>query len=77
MSAKDGQSYAETLKVMKARVNPSDAGLEVMTLQRTQKHEILLVLEKVGKLDLGIPCRLYKHFKGVQTAVVRLSEADA
>ena len=28
VSANDGQSYAEILKAMKARLNPSDTGLE-------------------------------------------------
>ena len=31
----------------------------------------------LGKPDLGDQCRLYKRFGGVQTAVVRLNEADA
>ena len=48
VSAKDGQSNAPFLKVMKARVNPSDAGLEVLTVRRMWKDEILLVLKKGG-----------------------------
>ena len=43
VSAKDGQSYAEIL-----RVNSSDAGLEVLTIRRTRKEEILLILKKGG-----------------------------
>ena len=31
----------------------------------------------LDKPDLGDQCRLYKRFGGVQTAVVRLTEADA
>ena len=31
----------------------------------------------LGKPDLGHQCRLYKRFGDVQTAVVRLTEADA
>ena len=43
VSAKDGLSYAKILKVIKASVNPSDAGLEVLTARRTRKDEILLM----------------------------------
>ena len=46
MSAKDGQSYADILREMKAKVNPRRAGLEVLSIQRTRKEEVLLVLKK-------------------------------
>ena len=46
VSAKDGQSYADILKEMKARVNPQDSGLEVLSVRRTRKEEVLLVLKK-------------------------------
>ena len=128
LSAKDGESYADILKVMKAKVNPQNAGAEVLSIRRTRREEILLVLKKggdvstfekaldqavgekaevkslvskrslevrdldekvtreevvaalciaLGKPDLGDQCRLYKRFGGMQTAVVRLTEADA
>ena len=50
ISAKDGQSYADLLKNMKAQVNPTDAGLEVLSVRRTRKEEILFVLEKGGDI---------------------------
>ena len=34
VSAKDGQSYADILKEMKAKVDPRKAGLEVLSIQR-------------------------------------------
>ena len=46
MSAKDRQSYAEILNVIEARVKPSDAGLEVLIIQKTMKKETLLILKK-------------------------------
>ena len=128
VSAQDGETYAEILKAMKAEVNPQNAGAEALSIQRTRREEILLVLKKggdvstfkkaldhavkekaedeslvsersfevrdldetvtreevvaalcipLGKPDLGDQCRQYKRFGGVQTAVVRLTEADA
>ena len=47
VSVRDGQSYAEILKEMK--VNTMDAGLEVLTIRRTE--EILLVLKKGGDVS--------------------------
>ena len=41
VSAKDGQSRAENLKVIKARVNFSDVGLEVLIIRRTRMEEVL------------------------------------
>ena len=128
VSAKDSESYAEILTAMKAKVNPQNAEAEVLSIRRTRRDEILLVLRKgvdvstcvkaldqavgekaevkasvsktslevrdldktvtreevvaalciaLGKPNLGDQCRLYKRFGGVQTAVVRLTEADA
>ena len=48
VSAKDGESYAEILKEMKAEVNRQNSGAEVLSIQRTRKEEILLVLKKGG-----------------------------
>ena len=48
VSAKDGQSYADILKEMKAKVDPRKAGLEVLSIRRTRKEEVLLVLKKGG-----------------------------
>ena len=128
VSARDGESYTDILKAMKAKVNPQNSGAEVLSVRRTRTEEILLVLRRggdvsafekaleqavgekaevkslvskrslevrdldetvtreeivaaiciaLGKPDLGDQCRLYKRFGGVQTAVVRLTEADA
>ena len=61
LSAKDGQSYADILKEMKAKVDPRKAGLEVLCIRRTRKEEVLLVLKKGGdvsafrkELDLAV-----------------------
>ena len=52
VSAKDGESYYfEILKAMKARVNPQDSGAEVLSIRRTKKEEILLVLRKTGDVS--------------------------
>ena len=128
VSAKDGESYAEILKAVKAKVNPQNSRAEFLSIRRTRREEILLVLKKggdvsafekaldrvveekrdvrslvskrtlevrgldetvtreegvaalciaLGKPELWDQCRLYKRFGGVQTAVVRLTEADA
>ena len=127
MSARDGESYADILKAMKAKVDPQSSGAEVLSIRRTRREETLLVLKRggdvsafekaldqavgqradvkslvskrslevrdldetvrkkevvaalciaLGRPDLGDQCRLYKHFGGVQTVVVRLTEAD-
>ena len=44
VSATDGQFYVKILNEMKAKVNPMGAGLEALTIRRTRKEEILLVL---------------------------------
>ena len=61
VSAKDGQSYADILKEMKAKVDPRKAGREVLSIRRTRKEEVLLVLKKGGdvsafrkELDLAV-----------------------
>ena len=46
VSAKEGQSYADIFKEMKAKVDPRKAGLEVLSIRRTRKEEVLLVLKK-------------------------------
>ena len=51
MSAKDGESYADILKAMKAKINPQNAGAEVLSIQRSRKEEILLVLKKGGNVS--------------------------
>ena len=48
VSAKDGQSYAGILKEMKAKVDPRNAGLEVLSIRRTRKEEVVLVFKKGG-----------------------------
>ena len=61
VSAKDGQSDAEILKEMKAKVDRRKAGLEVLSIRRTRKEEVFLVLKKRGdvsafrkELDLAV-----------------------
>ena len=51
VSAKDGQSYADILKEMKAKVDHRKAGLEVLSILRTRKEELLLVLKKGGDVS--------------------------
>ena len=46
VSAKDGESYAEILKAMKAKVNCQNAGAEILSIWRTRREEIFLVLKK-------------------------------
>ena len=46
--AKDGQSYDDIFKGMKAKVDPRKAGLEVLSIRRTRKEEVLLVLKNGG-----------------------------
>ena len=48
VSVKDIQSYADILKEMKAKVDPGKAGLEVLSIRRSRKEEVLLVLKKEG-----------------------------
>ena len=57
----------------------SKRSLEVRELEETvTREEVVAALYiALGKTDLGDQCRLYKRFGGVQTAVVRLTEADA
>ena len=61
VSANNGQSYADILKEMKAKVDPRKAGLEVLSIRRTREEEVLLVLKKGGdvsafrkELDLAV-----------------------
>ena len=51
VSAKDGESYAEILTAMKAEVNPQNAGEEVLSIRRTRRDEIFLVLRKGGDVS--------------------------
>ena len=39
MSARDGQSCTDILKDMKAQVNSTETGLEVLPIRRTRKDE--------------------------------------
>ena len=56
----------------------SKRSLEVRYLDETVTREEVVgaLCIALGKPDLGDQCRLYKRFGGVQTAVVRLTEAD-
>ena len=51
VSKKDGESYAEILKAMKAKVNPQNSGAKVLSIRRTRKEEILLVSKKWGDVS--------------------------
>ena len=46
LSARDGQSYADILREMKMKVDPWRAGLEVLSIRRSRKEEVLLGLKK-------------------------------
>ena len=43
VSAKDGQSYADILWEMKAKLDPWRAGLEVLSIRRIWKEEVLVL----------------------------------
>ena len=51
VSARDGQSYADILREMKAKVDLRRAGLEVLSIRRTRKEEVLLILKKGGDVS--------------------------
>ena len=57
----------------------SKGTLEVRDLDETvtRKEVVAALCIALGKPDLGDHCRLYKRFDSVQTAVVRLTEANA
>ena len=44
-------SYAEILKAMKAKVNPQNSRVEVLSIRRIRREEILLVLKKRGEVS--------------------------
>ena len=50
MTAKQGETYADIIKRMKNAVNPSDHGTKILAVRRTQKEDILIVLEKTGNI---------------------------
>ena len=50
--SKDGESYAEILKSMKAKVDRQNSRAEVLSIRRTRREEILLVLKGGGGLSL-------------------------
>ena len=56
----------------------SKRSLEVRDFDETVTREevVSALCIALGKPDLGDQCRVYKRFGGVQTAVVRLNEAD-
>ena len=51
VSVKNGESYPEILKAMKAKVNPQSAGVEILSIRRTKREEILLVLRRGGDVS--------------------------
>ena len=48
---KNGQSYVNILKEMKAKFEPRKAGVEVLSIRKTRKEEVLLVLKKEGDVS--------------------------
>ena len=72
VSAKDGQSYADILKEMEAKVDPRKVDLEVLSIRRTRKEEVLLGLKKGGdvsafrkELDLAVEERALNFSPGL------------
>ena len=57
----------------------SKRSLEVRDLDETVTREevVAALCIAMGKPNLGDQCRLNKRFSGVQTVVVRITEADA
>ena len=51
VSAKDGESYADILKAMKVKVNSQNAVAEVLSIRRTRREEVLLILKKGGDVS--------------------------
>ena len=51
LSGKGGQSYADIVKEMKAKIDPRKAGLKVLSIRKTRKEEVLLVLKKGGDVS--------------------------
>ena len=49
----------------------------IIIINNNNNNVVAALCIALGKPDLGNECRLYKRFGGVQTAVVRLTEADA
>ena len=41
VSAMDGESYAEILEAMKAKVNPQSSGAEVLSIRRFWRTDVL------------------------------------
>ena len=48
VSARDGQSYTDIWREMKAKGDPRRGGVEVLSIRRTRKEEVLLILNKGG-----------------------------
>ena len=51
VSAKDGQFYANILREMMAKGDPRRAGLEVLSVRRTRKKNVFLILKKGGDVS--------------------------
>ena len=77
VSARNGQSYADILKEMKAKV--STRSLEIGDLAETvEKEEVVSALcLALVRLALDGSCRLFTRFSRMEAAVIRLAEADA
>ena len=48
MTAKEGETYADIIKKMKKDVNPTNQETKILAIRRTQKRDILIVLENNG-----------------------------
>ena len=51
VSAKEGESNAKILKAMNAKVYPQNSGVEVLSIRRSRREEILLILKKGGDVS--------------------------
>ena len=67
VSAKDGEPYAEILKAMKAKVDLQCSGAEVLSIHRTRREEILLVLKRMG--DVSAFEKAFDQAVGLRTDV--------
>ena len=52
---------AEILKAMKAKVDPQNSGAEALSIRRTRREEILLVLKRGGVTSRPLTWRLIRR----------------
>ena len=51
VAANEGTTYADIIRKMKETVDPKEYGAEILKIRRTQKKEILIVLDKSGNIQ--------------------------